>query len=191
MDPVLLGTASAFGLAAASGLNASLPLLIVGLLARFGLLTLVSPFDALTSDVALGGLAVLALGEIVADKIPGADSVVQIVQTPLTLAAGAILFASQHSMIDDLSPGLAILVGLLTAGGMHSLRAMARPVINVATLGIGGPVVSVAEDIGAVGLTMVAEISRVVAVVAVVVLAAVGGRLIARRLVRRRAASPG
>ena len=40
MDPLLLGTASAFGLAAAAGLNTTLPLLIVGLAARFGLLTL-------------------------------------------------------------------------------------------------------------------------------------------------------
>ena len=34
MDPLLLGTASAFGLAGAAGLNTTLPLLIVGLLAK-------------------------------------------------------------------------------------------------------------------------------------------------------------
>jgi hypothetical protein len=49
----------------------------------------------------------------------------------------------------------------------------------------------VAEDIGAVGLTILAVIAPVVAVIALVVLAAVGGRVIARRLVRRRAASLG
>ena len=73
MDPLLLGTASAFGLAAATGLNSTLPLLIVGLAARFGLLTLMAPYDAVSSDVALIGLGVLALGEIAADKVPGAD----------------------------------------------------------------------------------------------------------------------
>src|SRR6185436_15890512 len=124
MDPLLLGTASAFGLAAATGLNSSLPLLIVGLAARFGLLTLAAPYDAVSSDVALIGLSVLALGEIVADKIPGADSIVHIIQGPLTMAAGAILFASQSSLIQDVSPGLAILVGLLTAGGVHTLRTV-------------------------------------------------------------------
>ncbi len=186
MDPLLLGTASAFGLAAASGLNATLPLLIVGMLARIGLLTLAAPFDALASDIALGGLAVLAVGEIAADKIPGADSVVQVIQTPLTLGAGAILFASQNSMIESLSPGLAILVGLLTAGGIHTLRALARPVINVATMGIGGPVASIVEDIGAVGLTLLALLAPILAVVGLVVLVALGGRLAARRLVQRR-----
>jgi len=186
MDPLLLGTASAFGLAAASGLNATLPLLIVGMLARIGLLTLAAPFDALASDIALGGLAVLAVGEIAADKIPGADSVVQVIQTPLTLGAGAILFASQNSMIESLSPGLAILVGLLTAGGIHTLRALARPVINVATMGVGGPVASIVEDIGAVGLTLLALLAPILAVVGLVVLVALGGRLAARRLVQRR-----
>jgi hypothetical protein len=186
MDPLLLGTASAFGLAAASGLNASLPLLIVGVMARLGLLTLAAPFDALASDIALGGLALLALGEIAADKIPGADTVVQVIQTPLTLGAGAILFASQNSMIESLSPGLAILVGLLTAGGVHTLRAMARPAINVATMGIGGPVASLAEDIGAVCLTVLALLVPVLAVVGLVVVVALGGRMAARRLSQSR-----
>ena len=186
MDPLLLGTASAFGLAAATGLNSTLPLLIVGLAARFGLLTLVAPYDAVSSDVALIGLGVLALGEIAADKIPGADTIVHIVQGPLTMAAGAILFASQNSMVQDVSPGLAILVGLLTSGGVHTLRALARPVVTVATMGLGGPVVSAAEDVGAVGLTVTALVAPILAIVALIVLLAVGGRLAARRLGLRR-----
>ena len=61
MDPLLLGTTTAFGLAASAGLNTTLPLLIVGLLARFGLLALSAPYDALASDVTLSGLTLLAL----------------------------------------------------------------------------------------------------------------------------------
>jgi Domain of unknown function (DUF4126) len=186
MDPLLLGTASAFGLAAATGLNSTLPLLIVGLAARFGLLTLAAPYDAVASDVALIGLGVLALGEIAADKIPGADSIVHMVQAPLTLAAGAILFASQNSMIQDVSPGLAILVGLLTAGGVHALRAIVRPIVTVSTMGLGGPVVSTAEDVGAVSLTLSALIAPILAIVALIVIVAVAGRLAARRLTSRR-----
>lgn len=181
MDPLLLGTASAFGLAAATGLNSTLPLLIVGLAARFGLLTLVAPYDAISSDVALIGLGVLALGEIAADKIPGADTVVHIIQGPLTMAAGAILFASQHSMIQDVSPGLAIVVGLLTAGGVHTLRAIVRPVITMATMGLGGPVVSTAEDVGALGLTLTALMAPILAVVALIAILVFGGRLAVRR----------
>jgi len=181
MDPLLLGTASAFGLAAATGLNSTLPLLIVGLAARFGLLTLVAPYDAVASDIALIGLGVLALGEIAADKIPGADTIVHVIQGPLTMAAGAILFASQNSMIQDVSPGLAILVGLLTAGGVHTLRAIVRPVVTIATMGLGGPVVSTAEDVGAVGLTVTALVAPILAVGALIAMLAIGGRLAVRR----------
>jgi hypothetical protein len=187
VDPVLLGTASAFGLAAASGLNATLPLLIVGLAARFSLLTLASPYDALASDVALIGLAVLAAGEFAADKIPGADSVVHIIQGPLTMAAGALLFASQSSLVQDVSPGLAILVGLLTAGGVHTVRALVRPVVTVATMGLGGPFVSTAEDIGAVGLTLSALIFPLLAIFLIAILAVLAARLLMRRVAARRA----
>src|SRR4051794_38618182 len=101
MDPRLLGTATGFGLASASGLNTTLPLLLVGVLSRLGLLQLNSPFDALGSDVALVGLALLSLLEFVADKVPALDSLVQTIQWPFTLTAGAVLFSSQSSVVHD------------------------------------------------------------------------------------------
>jgi hypothetical protein len=159
MDPLLLGTASAFGLAASAGLNTTLPLLVVGLLARFGLLTLATPFDALSGDVALGGLALLALLELAGDKVPGLDSVVQTLQWPLAAAAGAILFASQTSVISWVSPELAILVGLLTAGTIHAARTAVRPMVTTFTMGLGNAFVSTAEDLLALllaGLSLLA-----------------------------------
>lgn len=185
MDPLLLGTASAFGLAAAAGLNATLPLLIVGLAARFGLLTLATPYDAVASTEALIGLAVLASVEIAADKIPGADSLVHIVQGPVTLAAGAILFASQQSIVQDVSPGLAIVVGLLTAGGVHTVRALVRPVVTVASMGLGGPFVSAAEDAGSIGMTVLALVAPVVAILAAIAGAVLVGRMVSKRLTVR------
>jgi Domain of unknown function (DUF4126) len=182
MDPLLLGTASAFGLAAATGLNASLPLLLVGLAARFGLITLVAPYDALGSLTALIGLGVLALIEIAADKVPGVDSILHVVQGPVTLAAGAIIFASQNSVVQEVSPGLAIVLGVLSAGGIHTLRALARPVVNAATIGFGGPVVSAGEDVGAVGLTILALATPVLAIALLAVIVVIAGRVALRRL---------
>jgi hypothetical protein len=182
VDPLLLGTASAFGLAAATGLNASLPLLLVGLAARFGLISLISPYDALSSTTALIGLGALSVVEIGTDKIPGVDSIAHIVQGPLTLAAGAIIFASQQSMIESVSPGLAIVLGLMSAGGVHTLRAIARPVVNLATVGFGGPVVSVGEDIGAVGLTILALVAPFLALALLAVILFLVARLVVRRL---------
>lgn len=153
MDPLLLGTATAFGLAASAGLNTTLPLLIVGLLARFGLIALAAPFDALGSEVALIGLAGLVVIELVGDKVVIFDTTLQVVQWPLAAAAGAILFASQTSVVSWVSPGLAILVGLLTAGAIHGARATIRPVVSTLTLGHGNPFVSAAEDAYALVLT--------------------------------------
>jgi len=185
MDPLLLGTASAFGLSAATGLNASLPLLLVGLAARFGLISLAAPYDALGSTIALVGLGVVALAEIAADKIPGIDTVVHVVQAPLTLAAGAIIFASQQSMIQEISPGLAIVVGVLAAGSVHALRTLARPAVNIATVGLGGPVVSVGEDIGAFSLTVLALAAPILGLVLLAVILFLVGRLVVRRLSAR------
>jgi hypothetical protein len=172
MDPLLLGTASAFGLAAAAGLNTTLPLLFIGALARFGLLTLAPPFDALAGDVALAGLFLLAALEFAADKVPGADSVVHMLQWPLAAAAGAILFATQTSVISSVSPQLAILVGLLTAGALHGVRMSFRPVVTTTTGGTLNPFVSFAEDAGAAVLVGTAMVAPGVALLLLLVVAA-------------------
>jgi hypothetical protein len=188
VDPLLLGTAAAFGLATAAGLNTTLPLLIVGLLARFGLLGLAAPYDALASDVALGGLFILALLEFVGDKVAGMDTIVQAIQLPLAAAAGAILFASQTSVVSWVSPGLAIIVGLLTAGAIHSVRTASRPVVTTFTLGVGNPVISLAEDGTAVALAataIFAPILGLVLLLLVLTLAAIAASWVVRRAAHR------
>lgn len=178
MDPALLGTASAFGLAASAGLNTTLPLLCVGLLARFGFITLGAPYDALQSTLALGVLALLATLEFAGDKIPAVDSVVQVIQWPVSAAAGALLFASQTSVITQISPELALIVGLLTATGIHGARTAARPVITGTTLGTGNTAVSLAEDGYALTLAGTAALFPGLALVLLVVLViAAGGAL--------------
>ena len=170
MDPLLLGTAAAFGLAAAAGLNTTLPLLIVGLLARFGLLGLAAPYDALASEVTLAGLALLALLEILGDKVPGLDTFVHAVQWPLAAAAGAILFASQNSVVSWVAPELAILVGLLTAGAIHTARASVRPAVTAFTAGLGNTAVSAVEDSFALVLALLAALAPLAGFALLVVL---------------------
>jgi hypothetical protein len=157
MDPLLLSLPAAFGLAAASGLNASLPLLLVSLAARTGLLHLAHPYDALGSDVAFYGLLAIAAGEFLVDKVPGLDSVAQVVGAPLVAASGAIVFASQTGAVDRVDPGLQVLLslgaGAATATTVHLVRTSARPVLN---LGLLGPVASLLEDVAAVALVAAA-----------------------------------
>lgn len=157
MNPALLSLPAAFGLAGASGLNASLPLLIVSLLARLGLIHLASPYDALASDVAFYGLIVLAVVEFGMDKVPWLDSVGHVVMIPVTAASGAILFASQSGAVDSANPGLIVLASVLVGGSLatavHVTRSTVRPVANVALL---GPPLSLLEDISSAALSVAA-----------------------------------
>ena len=172
MDPALHGTASAFGLAASAGLNTTLPLLCIGLLARFGLIQLAQPYDAISSPLALGVLAALALAEFVGDKVPAVDSVVHALQWPLAAVAGAILFASQANLITQLSPEVALLVGLLTAAGVHGARTAARPVVTGTTLGTGNTALSLAEDGYALTLAGTAALAPALGLVLLLLLVA-------------------
>ena len=160
----MIGLLAAFGLAAATGLNAYLPLLIVGLLARYtDLIALEAPWSALTNPVVLVVVGVLLAIEFTVDKIPAVDTVNDVIQTIFRPAAGAILFAASGNAISNVSPVLAMVCGLLIAGGVHTAKAAARPVVTAGTAGMGNPVVSLAED-------AVSGVTTVVAVVAPVLL---------------------
>lgn len=179
---------SAFGLSAATGLNAYLPLLIVGLLARFtDLITLKAPWNTLENPWVLGVLGVLLLVEMTVDKIPAADTINDVIQTAIRPAAGAILFAASGNVISDMSPVLAMICGLLVAGGVHAAKATVRPAVTATTAGLGNSVVSVAEDVVSGTTTVVAIVlPAVAAVLVLIMLALVIGWFIRRR--NRRAA---
>jgi hypothetical protein len=157
VSPALIQLPAAFGLAGATGLNATLPLLIVSLLSRIGLIHLSAPYDALSSDVAFWGLLVLAVIEFAIDKVPALDSVGHAVMLPLAAASGAILFASQTGAVTSMHPGLAVIVSLLAGGAIsatvHVARAGARPVANLALL---GPPLSLLEDVSSAALAFAA-----------------------------------
>ena len=186
MDPRLLALPAAFGLAGASGLNASLPLLIVSLLARAGLVHLAPPFDALQSDVAFYGILGLAVLEFAGDKVPVLDSVGHFVMAPVAAASGAIVFASQTGAVRDVDPGLTVVLSLLvgagTAATVHVTRAAVRPVANVVLL---GPVVSVFEDLGSALLSLAALLAPVLVPVFVAFGVLAGWALWRRRSARR------
>lgn len=144
----MIDVLSAFGLSSAAGLNAYLPLLIVGLMARYtDLITLREPWNALENPWVLGTLVVLLAIEMTVDKIPAVDTLNDAIQTVVRPAAGAILFAASNNVISEVNPALAMICGLLVAGGVHAAKATARPVITATTAGVANPVVSVTEDV--------------------------------------------
>lgn len=182
MNPALLSLPAAFGLAGASGFNATLPLVIVSLLARVGLIHLGSPYDALASDFAFYGLLVLAVIEFAMDKIPFVDSVGHIVMLPVAAAAGGILFASQTGTVTWVNPGLgvvaSVLIGAGLAGTIHAARSGFRPVVNMAFL---GPGLSLFEDVAAAVLAFAALLAPIAVPVVVALLIAGAVMLVHRR----------
>jgi hypothetical protein len=179
------------GLAVAAGLNAYIPLLIAGLLIRFDVVSFGEPYDLLGSTPALVILGVLLAVEVLADKIPAVDSVNDVVQTVIRPASGAVLFAGAATGVDpEWSQALALIVGLVTAASVHATKATVRPVVNVATAGAGGPVVSTVEDGFSLGLSLAALLAPLLALVLMVALA-VWLVLFLRRRAERRAARAG
>ena len=146
---LFLGIFTAFGLSASAGLNAYIPLLVVSLLARFtDLIKLTTPWDVLESWWIIGLLIFLSGIEFFADKIPAVNHVNDILQTFVRPTAGAILFASSASVITNINPVFSMAIGLLIAGGVHTVKSAAlRPMITATTAGTGNVIVSVFEDL--------------------------------------------
>lgn len=162
---------SAFGLSAATGLNAYLPLLIVGLLSRFtAWISLKAPWNTLENTWVLVALGVLLVIETFVDKIPAVDSINDAIQTLIRPAAGAVLFASGSNGISEMSPVAAMICGLLVAGSVHVAKATTRPLITAGTAGTGNPVVSIAEDVVSGVSAFVAIVLPVLAAIFFVIL---------------------
>ncbi len=161
---VLMGVFSAFGLSASAGLNAYIPLLIVGVLAHYtNLIHLTSPWDLLANPWILILLGILLIIEMLADKVPVVNHINDLIQTIVRPAAGAIAFAASTDVVHGINPVLAMACGLLVAGSVHLAKsAVVRPVVTATTAGAGNVPVSIAEDVTS---TIVSFLSVLVPVV--------------------------
>lgn len=143
----LLAAGTGAGLSSVAGLRAYLPLALVGLFARIGLFDLPAAFGFLDNWVVVVTLFALALVEGVLDKIPALDTAVDVVQTPVRILAGAVLFsAALEAGLDPAAiPELAAGGGI--AGVVAVLKAVLRPPANVSTAGVSAPFLSGMEDV--------------------------------------------
>jgi hypothetical protein len=167
---MLLGIFSAFGLSASAGLNAYIPLFVIGLLAHYtDYIKLSAPWDTLSNPWILILLGVLLIIEMLADKIPAVNHINDLIQTIVRPAAGAIAFAASANVVTDMNPVLALVCGLLVAGGVHATKALAvRPAVTATTGGAANVPVSILEDL----------VSTVVSVLAIVLPILIGTLLV-------------
>jgi hypothetical protein len=185
------GVLTAFGLAASAGLNAYVPLLIIALMGRFTpWIALADPWDALTSWWVIGALILLTAVEFFADKVPAVNHVNDAIQTFIRPAAGAVLFAASTGAVTSIDPIVAIIAGLLVAGSVHAVKSAAvRPAVTATTGGAGNVPVSVAEDVLATVLSILAVLVPIVIGSLIVMLTAFIIWLLWRRANRQQTAN--
>lgn len=175
----------AIGLGAASGLNAWIPLLGLGLAGRLGVVELTEPFDRLESTGVLVALGVVFLLDLVGDKVPVVDHVLHAVGTVIAPISGAIVFGAQENLLSQSAPWAAAVAGMVLGESVHLARSGVRPAVTAGTGGVGNPVMSAIEDAVAFVLTVLAVVVPVLAFVAVIVVSIWAWRRVLRWRRRR------
>ena len=197
MLELLAGT----GLAVAAGLNAYVPMLILGLAGRFlDFVELPTAWAWLENEWVLAILGVLLVIEMVADKIPAVDSVNDWIQSVVRPASGGIVFgtgaATQTAAVSDpaaffeSNAWVPVVTGVVIALVVHAGKMFIRPAANALTAGAAAPVLSTAEDIGSVMFSLFALLIPVLVIVAIVGLVAAVFTVFWRLRKRRQSVAP-
>lgn len=169
------------GLAVAAGLNAYVPLLVLGLAGRFlDFVELPAAWAWLQNEWVLVILGVLLVFELIADKIPAVDSINDWIQSIIRPAAGGIVFgtgsATQTAAVTDpaaffeSSQWVPIVAGIVIALGVHATKMFVRPAANALTAGAAAPVLSTGEDIGALAFSLFAILIPIFVIIALIAL---------------------
>lgn len=147
----------------ASGINAYATVLVLGLLGRFLGVDSV-PAGLQRTDVLII-MGVLAVIELVADKIPVVDSIWDVPSTVIRPVAGAAIGALMAGAQGDLWTITLASVGGLTALISHLAKASIRLAANSSPEPVTNVGASLAGDVGVVGVSTLAVLYPVAAAV--------------------------
>ncbi|MCA1942873.1 MAG: DUF4126 domain-containing protein [Yonghaparkia sp.] len=197
MLELLTGT----GLAVAAGLNAYIPLLVLGLAGRFlDVVELPSAWRWLENEWVLIIIGVLLVIELVADKIPAVDSINDWLQSIVRPASGGIVFgtgaATQTAAVTDpaaffeSSAWVPVVAGIVIALVVHAGKMLVRPAANALSAGAAAPALSTGEDIGAVLLSIFAILIPILVIVALVGMVVLVVSIFRRLRRQRRSVAP-
>jgi hypothetical protein len=145
-EALITTLALTMGTAWASGINLYAALLVLGLGAATGNITLPEELSVLANPFVIGAAMVMYLIEFFADKIPGVDSVWDAVHTFVRIPAGAMLAAGA---VGDVSIATEIAAGILgggTAATSHATKTGTRLMINTSPEPTTNWTASISED---------------------------------------------
>lgn len=176
--------ATAYGLSTSIGLRPFLVLAIASLAMHLGYLHPAQAFAYLGSDGATWLLAGLALFEFAGDKVPVLDHTLHVIHFATKPIAAALLVGSALPSTGG-SPDTATYalmgLGAFNALGVHAGVTTLRGASTAMTGGLGNPIVSVVEDVLALGATVLAIalpfVGAVIAIAMTIVLVVLARRI--------------
>lgn len=170
------------GLAAAAGLRVFVPLLVLGVASRTGLMPLTADFAWLATNSGIAILAVATVLEVSAYYVPWVDNALDLVAGPLAVLAGIVVTAA---VTTDLPPAIrwsaAIIAGGGAAAAVQGLTSVARLKSTALTAGAANPLLATLEFAGAAVTSVVVIVLPVVAILLLVAMV-----WLIRRFARRR-----
>lgn len=134
------------GLAWASGLRLYLVVFMAGALSYFGYLHLPATLHLLQHPLVIGVAGIMALAELVADKVPAFDSLWDGFQTFIRIPAGALLAAFALGEVDPAWMVAAGLIGGSITAGTHFAKAGTRLAINASPEPVSNWLASFGEE---------------------------------------------
>ena len=140
----LIALAGALGWA--SGVRLYLVVLLTGLAGFAGWVTLPQGLHLLAHPVVLGVSGFMVFIEFFADKIPGLDSLWDVVHTVVRVPAGAALAAGVFSADGGVTSLVAALLGGTLAATSHAAKATTRAAINTSPEPFSNVGASLVED---------------------------------------------
>jgi hypothetical protein len=189
MEP-LLSLAVGIGVSAACGFRVFVPLLVLGLAARTGVLAVSPGFEWIGSDPALVALGTATVLEVLAYLVPWLDHLLDALATPTAVIAGILASAA---VLTDLPPvlrwGLAVIAGGGAAGLVQGASVLVRLKSTALTGGLANPAVALVELAGSLLTALLAIAVPVLAVALVLALCILASRVAGRILFGRRRAA--
>jgi hypothetical protein len=156
----------------ASGINLYATVAVLGICARYDLLTLPEQFRAFENPIVIGVAIAMYVVEFVADKIPWLDSLWDSVHTVIRPIGGAVVAVTALGQASPATEAVIGLVGASVAMTSHLSKAGTRAAVNTSPEPFTNWVLSFVEDIFVVGFTYVALAHPILALMVAIVLLA-------------------
>jgi hypothetical protein len=156
----------------ASGLRLYAVLFIVGAAGYLGWVDLPAGLATLAHPLVLAASGFMCFVEFFADKIPGVDSLWDVVHTLVRIPAGAALAASVFGDSSSAMMLTAAILGGTLAAGSHFTKAGSRAVINTSPEPFSNWTASLTEDVAVGGLLWLGIAHPLAAAVVVLLLIA-------------------